>query len=58
MEYIDPNFILKKEYFNIGQLSGQIHNDLREGYTGGSVEVYLPETSSDTLAYNYDYNSL
>jgi hypothetical protein len=34
------NFMDKE---NIPQLSGQIANDIRQGYTGGAVDMYIPK---------------
>jgi DNA polymerase type B, organellar and viral len=31
---------MKKE--NIPQLSGKIADDIRQGYTGGAVDMYIP----------------
>lgn len=42
----------------IPQLSGQIANDIREGYTGGAVDMYIPTNPEGTLIYCYDVNSL
>ena len=42
----------------IPQLSGQIARDIRQGYTGGAVDMYIPENSDGTVIYCYDVNSL
>lgn len=50
-EIIDKNI-------NIPQIAGEVYNDIRSGYTGGGVDVYVPETADGKLAYYYDFNSL
>lgn len=47
---------LRKE--TIPQLSGQIARDIRQGYTGGAVDMYIPENPEGTEIYAYDVNSL
>lgn len=42
---------------NIPQLSGKIAKDIRQGYTGGAVDMYIPE-SGDEPVFCYDVNSL
>jgi len=42
----------------IPQISGQIANDIRQGYTGGSVEMYIPENKEGTKVYGSDVNAL
>nr|YP_009715275.1 hypothetical protein [Russula subnigricans]QGK88081.1 hypothetical protein [Russula subnigricans] len=42
----------------IPQLSGKIANDIRSGYTGGAVDVYIPKAKRGTKTYCYDANSL
>jgi hypothetical protein len=32
----------------IPQLSGKIAKDIREGYTGGAVDVYIPQNKKGT----------
>ena len=39
----------------IPQLSGKIAKDIRSGYTGGAVDMYIPEGE---VVYAYDVNSL
>jgi DNA polymerase family B len=46
------NFMEKE---NIPQLSGKIASDIREGYTGGSVDMYIPQGIG---VKGYDVNSL
>nr|YP_010991015.1 DNA polymerase [Pappia fissilis]WOX61288.1 DNA polymerase [Pappia fissilis] len=43
---------------SISQLSGKIFKDIKNSYTGGSVDVYVPENSENDFIYVYDYNSL
>jgi hypothetical protein len=43
---------------NIPQLSGKIAKDIRSGYTGGSVEVYIHKTPKGVKIKGYDVNSL
>lgn len=42
----------------IPQLSGQIANEIREGYTGGAVDMYIPFNEDGENIYAYDVNSL
>jgi DNA polymerase type B, organellar and viral len=48
----------------IYQLLGNIEQDIRESYTGGAVDVYIPHNIISSLAvifkklYYYDVNSL
>jgi DNA polymerase type B, organellar and viral len=42
----------------VPQLSGQIAEDIRQSYTGGSVDMYIPENKSNKTIYCYDVNSL
>jgi hypothetical protein len=55
-------FAIFRTHFNkkdiIPQLSGQIAKDIRESYTGGAVDMYIPENSEDTEIFAYDVNSL
>jgi hypothetical protein len=43
---------------NIPQLSGKIAKDIRQGYTGGAVDMYIPESKTGKTIYCYDVNSL
>jgi len=43
---------------NIPQLSGKIANDIRAGYTGGAVDMYIPENPKDSKIKCLDVNSL
>ena len=47
---------LKKD--TIAQLSGQIAKDIRQSYTGGAVDMYIPENLEGEELYVYDVNSL
>jgi DNA polymerase type B, organellar and viral len=49
------HFLRKNE---IPQLSGQIENDLRQSYTGGAVDMYIPRIKKGDKIYCYDVNSL
>jgi hypothetical protein len=42
----------------IPQLSGQIARDIRQGYTGGAVDMYIPKPPRASKIYCYDVNSL
>ena len=43
---------------NIPQLSGQVASDIRSGYTGGSCDVFIPESKPGIKIKCYDVNSL
>jgi len=42
----------------IPQLSGKIAQDIRQGYTGGAVDVYIPKPPNGVKIKGYDVNSL
>lgn len=42
----------------IPQLSGKIANEIRESYTGGAVDMYIPKPPKGEKVYCYDVNSL
>ena len=42
----------------IPQLSGKIADDIRSGYTGGSCDVFIPQTKPGVKIKCYDVNSL
>ena len=42
----------------IPQLSGQIAKDIRMSYTGGAVDMYIPENPQNVKIYCYDVNGL
>jgi hypothetical protein len=43
---------------NIPQLSGKIANDIRSGYTGGAVDVYIPKPKPGVKIKGIDINAL
>jgi len=43
---------------SIVQITGKIYDDIKESYTGGAVDMYIPENQSDEKVYAYDVNSL
>jgi hypothetical protein len=43
---------------NIPQLSGKIANDIRQAYSGGAVDVYIPKPPKGVKIKGYDVNSL
>jgi DNA polymerase type B, organellar and viral len=47
---------LKKD--EIPQLSGQIAKDIRQSYTGGAIDMYIPKAPEGVKIYGYDVNSL
>jgi hypothetical protein len=47
---------LKKD--EIPQLSGQIAKDIRESYTGGAVDMYIPQPPNGVKMFCYDVNAL
>jgi hypothetical protein len=49
------HFLRKDE---IPQLSGQMARDIRLGYTGGAVDMYIPRPPEGSKIYCYDVNSL
>jgi hypothetical protein len=65
------HFLIKKEDINkdkegnliktpskIHMLSGKIAEDIRNGYTGGAVDMYIPNNNPGDLVYGYDVNAL
>lgn len=42
----------------IPQLSGKIASNIRSGYTGGSVDMYIPSNMEGKIVKGYDVNSL
>src|SRR5580658_1748864 len=42
----------------IPQLSGKIANNIRQEYTGGSVDVFIPQSKPGVNIKGYDVNSL
>ena len=49
------NFMGKE---NIPQLAGKIAKDIRKGYTGGAVDMYIPKSKPGVKLKSYDINSL
>jgi hypothetical protein len=47
---------LKKD--TIHMLSGDIANNIRMGYTGGAVDMYIPKPNFGDKVYVYDVNAL
>ena len=43
---------------SIHMLSGDISNNIRSGYTGGSVDMYIPKPEEGEKIYCYDVNGL
>jgi hypothetical protein len=43
---------------NIPQLSGKVANDIRQSYTGGAVDMYIPKPPKGVIIKGYDVNSL
>jgi DNA polymerase type B, organellar and viral len=43
---------------NIPQLSGKIAKDIRQGYTGGAVDMYIPKSKPGVKIKCFDVNSL
>ena len=39
-------------------LSGKIEDDIRQGYTGGAVDMFIPKAPAGMKIYAYDVNSL
>jgi len=53
--------IFRSQYLNkdsIHMLSGDIENDIRQGYTGGACDMYIPKPINNNKIYAYDVNSL
>lgn len=48
-------FMKKK---NIPRLNGKIADDIRKGYTGGAVDMYIPESKPGVEIKCYDVNAL
>jgi len=43
---------------NIPKLSGKIAENIRLSYTGGAVDMYIPQPAKGSTIYCYDVNSL
>jgi DNA polymerase type B, organellar and viral len=48
--FIDENLI--------PQISGQVAKDVRQAYTGGAVDMYIPRPPKGVTLFGYDVNSL
>ena len=58
--FIDSKLI-DISYFHklyIHNISGQVDNFIRQSYTGGAVDMYIPENLDNELVNEYDVNSL
>ena len=52
-----PNYHSLKQY-SVYQLNGLPEHNIRKSYTGGAVDVYIPQNKDNELLYLYDVNSL
>jgi len=50
--------IIKPIYSKIHMLSGKIADNIRQSYTGGSVDMYIPKLIKNKKMFVYDVNSL
>jgi hypothetical protein len=53
--------IFRSNFFKINtiaQLTGKIAKDIRLSYTGGAVDMYIPENPEDVKIHHYDVNYL
>jgi hypothetical protein len=53
--------IFRSQYLtdnSIHMISGDIANDIRQGYTGGACDMYIPRPIENKKIYGYDVNSL
>lgn len=48
---------LNKE-IKIPMISGKVYEDIKQSYTGGSTDMFIPANQPDELVYAYDVNSL
>lgn len=39
-------------------ISGQVYKDIKQSYTGGAVDMYIPKNDPNEVIYGYDVNSL
>lgn len=46
------------KFLSIHQISGKIERDIRQGYTGGSTDMFIPILPKGKKIYVYDVNSL
>lgn len=42
----------------IVDITGKIYEDIKKSYTGGAVDMYIPQNESHEKVYGYDVNSL
>jgi hypothetical protein len=49
------NFMVEN---TIPQISGEVAKNIRSGYTGGAVDMYIPEPPKDVKINAFDVNSL
>jgi hypothetical protein len=42
----------------VPQTFGQVAEEIRQGYTGGAVDMYVPENKKGVKIFAYDVNSL
>jgi len=52
-----PNYHTLKQY-SVYQLNGLPEQNIRESYTGGAVDVYIPQNKNNEKLYVYDVNAL
>jgi hypothetical protein len=52
-----PNYHSLKQY-SVYQLNGLPEYNIRQSYTGGAVDVYIPQNKDNELLYLYDVNAL
>jgi hypothetical protein len=53
--------IYRSKYLPVNQvpgLAGEIFNNIKQSYTGGSVDMFIPYNEPDELVFAYDVNSL
>ena len=53
--------IFKSQYLNkneIYQILGNVEHDIRQSYTGGAVDMYIPSNNNEFKLFYYDVNSL
>lgn len=52
-----PNYHSLKQY-SVYQLNGLPEHNIRQSYTGGAVDVYIPQNKDNEKLYLYDVNAL
>jgi phage antirepressor YoqD-like protein len=54
--------LFRMHYLNedtkIAMISGQVYDFMRQSYTGGSTDMFIPTNLDNELVYGYDVNSL